>query len=248
MVYRILKNGMVCIFLVIVFLSSSAFSAEKGLVAYWSFNKCDAKDDSGNGHDGKSVKNPKCVKGVKGKAFNFLNKEDHIEIAHSDDLNLREEYTVSFWIDIDKADYGWKGLDGGWMVAKTKAFDHRGWSITAAPGPRYPENYKIRFIVYEPAKIDDYQYFSKTAFPKNTPTHIAVVGSKSLNKLLIYINGELDKQFEFPGITSANEHPVWIGAHYGIEDRQIDGIVDEVRIYNRALIEHEIKELYKLKY
>ncbi len=35
--------------------------AEEGLVAFWSFDECDARDDSGNGHAGIMNGNPACV-------------------------------------------------------------------------------------------------------------------------------------------------------------------------------------------
>lgn len=43
-------------------------------------------------------------------------------------------------------------------------------------------------------------------------------------------------------------HPIWIGAHYGLSARQIDGRVDEVRIYNRALTTAEVQLLFYQTY
>lgn len=39
-----------------------------GLVAYWSFDDCTAKDNSGNGHDGAINGGVPCVTGSKGKS------------------------------------------------------------------------------------------------------------------------------------------------------------------------------------
>ncbi len=219
---------------------------QNDLVAYWSFDACDARDYSGNNHEGTlvSVDASQCVPGVKGKAFNFSKKEDHIEVPHDEAFNLKDEYTISFWVNIDAASWGWQGIDGGFLISKEIAFDHSGWTVTAAPGPAYPDNYKIRFIVWPPAQ--DLYYFSNTLLTKYTPYHIAIVGSKSANKLRIYINGILDAEFNFPGITPSNNHPLWMSAHNGLSDRQFDGILDEVRIYDRALSGEEIKTLSSL--
>jgi hypothetical protein len=46
-------------------------SLSKGLVAYWSFDNCDARDDSGNGNDGEIIGSLECVDGLKGKGFLF---------------------------------------------------------------------------------------------------------------------------------------------------------------------------------
>ena len=53
----------------------TGINLKNGLVAYWSFDNCDATDDSGNGHDGKIFGNPECVEGISGKALLF-NEED----------------------------------------------------------------------------------------------------------------------------------------------------------------------------
>lgn len=245
---KIITNTSVVLFSIFL-LSTLTLAAEKGLVAYWSFDKCNVRDESGNKNNGKlvDIDSSQCVKGIKGKAFNLSKREDHFEVPHNNVFNLKDEYTVSFWIKIDNASRGWKDLDGGWIISNHKAFDHRGWSITCPPGPKHPENYYIRFIPYATdTPPDGYYARSKNLIQRNVFNHVAIVGSQRQNKISIYINGQLDNEYSFPGIIKEDEHPLWIGAHYGIEDRQIDGIVDEIRIYNRALDKEEIEKLYKL--
>jgi len=59
----------------------------------------------------------------------------------------------------------------------------------------------------------------------------------------MYQNAILTKTASFPGdIRSDINTPVWIGGKYGTE--YFNGLIDEVRMYNRALSEAEIKAIY----
>jgi hypothetical protein len=90
---------------VLFFIATSTFAAiTDGLVGYWSFNNCDATDNSGNGHTGTPFGNPppQCVDDIKGKAFNFSGQDNpsdpsRYEIPHSDQLNPTQAVTVSLW-------------------------------------------------------------------------------------------------------------------------------------------------------
>ncbi|HIC99846.1 MAG TPA: hypothetical protein EYP05_00695 [Piscirickettsiaceae bacterium] len=71
-------------------------SIPKGLVAHYSFDHCDANDNSGNGYDGKIHGSPKCVKGIDGWAFEFDGVNDYIELSNFPDL--RGSRTITAWI------------------------------------------------------------------------------------------------------------------------------------------------------
>ncbi len=57
----------------------------------------------------------------------------------------------------------------------------------------------------------------------------------------MYLDGALINSIA-SGNTSNMTYPVYIGKGYG--DRSLNGIIDEVRVYNRALSASEIQELY----
>ena len=54
-----------------------------GIVAYWSFENCDAIDDSGNEHNGTIYSTPECVDGIKGNRALKFNGSDWIKIAQT---------------------------------------------------------------------------------------------------------------------------------------------------------------------
>ncbi len=58
---------------------ASAVDLERGLVAYYSFDDCSAKDLSGNGNDG-IIYGAKCVDGKFGKALSFDGVNDYVRV------------------------------------------------------------------------------------------------------------------------------------------------------------------------
>jgi hypothetical protein len=60
-----------------------------------------------------------------------------------------------------------------------------------------------------------------------------------------YVNGELDSQRAGAGAVINNvEEGVVIGHNYSFVNRWFEGIIDEAVIYNKALDEDEVKDLY----
>ena len=87
-----------CLIFIAIILSFSfpSFAAlTDGLVGYWSFNNCDANDDSGNGHIGAPYGSPtpQCVDGIKGKAFNFNGQNYKAGSSVAGDLHLYHQGT-----------------------------------------------------------------------------------------------------------------------------------------------------------
>jgi hypothetical protein len=71
---------------------------------------------------------------------------------------------------------------------------------------------------------------------------IHVAGTYDGMKMRLYLDGVLDASSSLMGSIDSNTMPITIGAS-GFNDDYFYGIIDEVRIYNRALNEIEIQEL-----
>ena len=74
-----------------------------------------------------------------------------------------------------------------------------------------------------------------------------VVGTFDGNKLSLYVDGQLDATASLvtaPRKIHITDEPVYIGGNSQKEDRNWNGLVDEVRIYNYALSEQEIQDKY----
>ena len=200
-----------------------------GLVAYWSFDNCDAHDDSGNGHNGIIHGDPECIDGIKGKAFHFDGKDDYIEIIYSPTL-APTSYTVIAFFKADNTDFIGeiicKGIERHYYQIQ---YGNTTW------------NNKIEFW-YEDKKDNDYSILSNEGYDINT--HMATqVLKRNQNSctLIAYIDGNKIGERTFDVCPYDNEDGLYIAkGNHGY----FKGIIDEIRIYNKALSEHEIKTLY----
>ncbi len=80
----------------------------------------------------------------------------------------------------------------------------------------------------------------------NKWSHIVYVVDRNINKVSAYINGiKQDHEIDISTIKGSltNSSDLRIGTLYGW---QTDGVIDDVRIYNRALNDNEITSIYKI--
>ncbi|MEL6945264.1 MAG: LamG domain-containing protein, partial [Bacteroidota bacterium] len=75
--------------------------------------------------------------------------------------------------------------------------------------------------------------------PANTWTHVAATYDGSTSS--IYINGELYQSIPVSGAIAQNDLPLSIGSDPGFASYGLNGQLDELRIWNRALSEQEIQ-------
>jgi len=81
--------------------------------------------------------------------------------------------------------------------------------------------------------------FSVT-FPSGRWFHFAFVRDKTANRIYAYIDGVRVADVSDTTDNIDNDRPVWIGRHLNV---YAGGIIDEPRIYNRALSQDEIRML-----
>ncbi|HID26358.1 MAG TPA: DUF11 domain-containing protein, partial [Methanosarcinales archaeon] len=234
------KIGMfVRILIIIVFaeLSSNVQAqSDDGLVAEWHFDEGSGnivKDTSGNGNDG-VIHGASWVDGKFGKALSFDGKDDYVSISGVP--NLGTVHTFSFWLKpsdtsrgniIFRKDWCINGGGGGWRIFRTS-------------------DSSFQYSYQETDGVTDRHYGVGISTPVNTWTHVIIVRDGSTLKG--YANGVHSVSVS---ITSSAEDDSsdavfigrqdWIcGANYFFH-----GILDEVRIYNRALSAEEIKAHYE---
>jgi len=220
------------------FISSVKIEAEPGLVAYWPMDEGYGDiihDMSGNGNDG-TIYGAKWVQGKHGYALEFDGLGSYVEIPNSASLNPKDAITIALWFKIYKLkDFNFaivKGYDayelfeiyisangevgGEWNFATGREGDLHVTDVTIQP-----------YVWY----------------------HVAM--TYEIGKWRIYLQGELKKERHITKLLQDTySRPVIIGAEeskYGgfMRNRFFLGIIDEVRIYNRALSNEEIKLLYE---
>lgn len=197
---------------------------DEGLIAYYPFDN-GANDASGNGHHGSLVSGAVITSGKSGDALSFRGDEDHMLVPYDPVFDADGDFSISLWLNLDS----WTVDGGGRVINKHLAFDNDdGWEIVV-----YDNN-----VVFGFAQIG-----GVTASLTNPEGWIHVSAIKSGSDVSLYINGELSSTNTLTGPVGTDIHPIWVGAHYGLSNFEVDGMLDELRFYNRALNQNEITQL-----
>jgi gliding motility-associated-like protein len=214
-------------------------SLANGLVGYWPF--CgNANDLSGNGNNG-TVNGATLTTdrfGNANSAYSFDGVNDYINVGNANMLNSNI-VSISAWFNA--VDYGSQAqLYQGNLVSKR---EQSGWggayqlALNSSPSN----------VVYAPYTISGQNgnVFSTT---QTTNQWIHVLYVHDLNSARIYINGVLSGTTNVIGGLTANNLPVWFGArpNAGSLSHFLNGKLDDVGIWNRALSNSEIQQLYNL--
>ena len=202
-----------------------------GLVGWWKFDEGSgtvAYDSSGNGNDGNLTNGPTWITGKIGGALSFDGVDDVI-IAPLPNLNTSNISTSqSAWIKT--------GSSNTKLVISTKRIKETyGWPTLML---RYGKG------SIEMDKSSDRESFTGTQSVNDNAWHF-ICGVKDQNKYSIYVDGSLSKSGTNTHSYSANDS-IWIGNHGAWNEGGFVGLIDDVRIYDRALSAEEVQALYNL--
>ncbi len=196
-----------------------------GLVAAWGFDAGSgpqAADASGNGHAGTISGAAWSAAGRHGQALNFDGVNDWVTVADAAALDLTNRMTLSAWVRPDTLG-AWRNL----IMKETSA--NLAYSLYAHDGTR-PASW-----------VYTNQYRSAaggSALPLNAWSHLAVTYDGAT--LRLYRDGAQLAQTAFAQNMITSTQPLRIGGN-NIWGEYFDGLIDEVRIYNRALSATEIQ-------
>lgn len=208
----------------------------EGLVAYWSFDEgkgAVAKDCSGKGNDGK-INGPQWIKLSKGYALEFDGKDDCVDCGNGENLNLgKGDFTISFWKFQTRENPPCPVLSDG---------EH----------DDYQNSWYIEFY---PGTINvSFRYGGICQGTENWKTigftgcykweQITIVRDVVKLEVRIYIDGDLKHTWGPIKVVDVRDNKSFLigwDRRYG----SFKGTLDEIRIYNVALNEKAIKELYR---
>jgi hypothetical protein len=232
------------------------------LVAYFDFNNT-TRDLSGNNNHGISKGSISYVAGKKGTGLklrgvtspNYKTNPDHVFVANSPSLQFSNAMTVSYWLRIDGTTTQNFADCSGNIVRGTLS------SVLSKDGDRNG------FVFYEAEKETSFAIIpwngGQGTSASNIPTayqnfrHIAYTISGTTIK--VYVNGQLVKtatgsniDFRIP-----NQRNMYIGVQYNGQPftlggacldywAHLNGVIDELRIYKRALSDSEVRTLFQL--
>ncbi len=177
------------------------------------------------------IKGPlKWVDGKSGKALEF-NGKDYVIIKHADYLNA-PTFTVSVWTKLkDVSNYHyiiWKNGAEFPDINPTRRIDI--WvEMDGSVNIMWHSEGGSEERLYGQRKITDDKWH-----------HVVEVYDGKTIKL--YVDGELDNKADPSTKLPINNEPMWIGARSG--GVAATGIIDELRFYDRALSQEQIKALF----
>ncbi len=204
---------------------------DSGLVAYFPFNG-NVLDVTGNGYDGTINGNASLVPdrfGSQNKAFTFPDQSSSVSIANSTNLNLENGFTLNAWIKYKSG--GTKVIICKHVCGYVNGFifwidtdgqlklllGQSGWSVVGT----------------NQTFVEDEWYMVTATYDSGTST------------AKVYVDGQLAGNGSV-AYNNFSPNPVSIGESYqnNCVAGNMDGAVDEVKIYNRPLSDAEILDEY----
>ena len=174
---------------------------------------------------------PSSTTGIVNEAIKFDGEDDLIVVDHANVFDL-DRVTVAAWI------FRHDSVDSR-VVCKangTSLSNHIfSLGVDSAGGPW--SLIRARITTNSGSRSAN----SVGRFYLNTWVHVAFTYDKQAIRL--YINGQLDSVTEKNGSIIDQDIPVVIGNVNLTDDRYFNGLIDDVRIYNRALSDSEILDL-----
>lgn len=239
MIKKILVVGFMMAFIVTLALLSENTLAQKvvtdGLVSYWTLDKDtvsgnQVKDIIGNNH-GKINGSPKVVAGKIKEGMEFDGMDDFLDCGIDDSLNLTKAITIETWVMPKEVGEGGKNA-GPVCKAQTGAW---GWQL------RYnsPDSNFMGFQFN--AGGSRWISVGQKLIPGEW---YHIMGTYDGSEAKCYLNGIEKNKMNMSNINSSPD-PFFIGQDGWIN--VFNGIVDEVRIYNRALSKDEVIRNYNAK-
>ena len=202
-----------------------------GLVAWWKFDETSgtvAYDSSGNGHDANLTNGPTWVTGKVGGALSFDGSDDMVRTGLSGMYN--QDFTWSTWIKTSDT-------FGAVVGVSADSWSNGGASLYINGGK---------------PKIDvcniGYKLGSLNINTNQWVHYLLTVEDSggSSDPVKIFVNGQIDVDSQINWFAhSGQAFELRIG-HVPVHGDYYSGMIDDVRIYDRALSNTEVQNLYQL--
>ena len=201
-----------------------------GLVLALGFNDpagaTTVSDSSGNGHAG-TIREAQFVPGRFGNALQFDGANDWVTVADAASLDLTSSFTLEAWVR--------PGASGAWRTVVLK--EGSGFSsyelYANNPDVSAPSSF------FTPVGAAARSVHGTSALPINAWTHLAATYDGT--NMRLYVNGALVRSVARTGTIRTSGGALRIGGNQTWGGEWFAGLIDEVRVYNRALSASEIQ-------
>jgi hypothetical protein len=194
------------------------------------------------GNNGTLMASPSASRGALGQAISFNGTTQHIKTASTTNLDLTN-FTVSTWV---------KGNNNAGTSVITQ-FVNKASLNTAGQWINYTFTWDHTAAAYVGSFT--FSWGSGVTYPvvKATTAPLAnrwyhMVGTYDSANLKLYVDGKLNTTLAETHTPDTGEAPLYIGSGSGAAGTPavyFPGVVDDVRIYNRAITAAEVMQLYQ---
>jgi fibronectin type 3 domain-containing protein/azurin len=210
--------------------SATTPAAPTGLMAAYGFSEgigTTTSDASGNGNNGTLTGTTWTTQGQSGNALSFNGTSSFVSIPDAASLDLGSTGTIEAWVKLTSINR--------WNAVMAKG------NTNNDPAHNYAIDISTanRVICYVGNGSSAVLLTSTSALAANTFYHLACTWNGST--IALYINGTLNASVGQSITPAGNTSPLYIGQFGGNADR-LAGIIDEVRIYNRALTVAQVQQ------
>lgn len=213
---------------------------QKGLVGHWSMDNSDTS--SGTLYDISAYDNHGRINGAPtigstgkiGNSYSFSGTEgDAIEYDLSS-IEWGSQHTISGWVYINSTASHGPGNFGGPILADGN-FDTALYTEGTSPD--------VRFYV-KPDDSSSGPTIIRQDIEADTWNHVVGVRDAT-NTAYIYLNGVEVSKSEITGVDPITSNTFYSGDNLGTGGDALNGKLDSIRVYNRALSDSEINALYQ---
>ncbi len=206
----------------------------EGLVGYWRFEETSgtiAYDSSPNGFYATLINQPARVKGKLGAALSFDGADDYLLLAQNPKLELTGAFSVTAWVKLTSS-----SAQSVFLSKGVGQFFASGSSIPTQAGPLGFQSGSASSTIRSITSLNDREW-----------THVVITKSGTTSgDTRLYLNGIQDDN-RASVLNYSSERPLVIGALLSSTDQPLyvlRGMIDEVRLYNRALSSDEVSSIY----
>jgi len=229
-------------FLGALLLAGGALGREKGLVAHYTFDEGQgdvARDASGFNNHGVVKGGAEFVKLGEGFALKFDGKDDFVDCGADPSLAIEQAGTVEFWFRAQACHGGlaaWTPT-GAWPDMRLVAAFH-----TYRSDGQHPENGPLLLVTANGAL---HSFHPGDRPERDVWHHYAIAFDEDV--FVLYKNGVRQGSSPRGARPDLKGVPLWLGKCLGLGRAHFRGLMDDVRIYNRKLEQHEAIAHYALR-
>jgi len=204
---------------------------DSSLIACWKLDETSgavAYDSSGNGNDGTLTGSPKWATGKLKGALDLNGTSDYVDCGNPPLFTFSDAITVSAWVNI-------RSISGAWMCAVAKG--ENAWRISVN---NTAQSFHFGIAIY-----------TSTNPSVNGGTQVGlgewhhVTGTYDGKTINLYLDGVVDATVgNTTGIGSSTTH-LLIGENPEQTGRYWNGLIDDVRVYRRAIQPADIQTLMR---